>query len=144
MNFLELPDVTTPKNKKALNLQLDVWVYDQLVSKILSLTGSVNVSGTVVQLIQDYLGKEDAPYKSNNRIDSLDIDQLTLRARHELKKEIDYKVEAAFDRKALRESRRRKEVRRLMEVKIYRYHRSAKKQKGKSKIRRNKRVNKNK
>jgi hypothetical protein len=130
--------VTTPRNKRALYLQLDSWVYDQLVSKILSLTGSVNVSGTVLQLIQDYLGKDEAPFKANDRIDSLDIDRLTLRARHDLKKEIDYKVEAAFDRKALRESKRRKEVRRLMEAKVYSYHRSAKKQKGKSKIRRKK------
>jgi hypothetical protein len=128
--------VTTPKNKKALYIELDKWVYDQLVSKILSLTGSVNVSGTVVQLIQDYLGKEEAPYKSNNRIDSLDIDRLTLRARHDLRKEIDYKVEAAFDRKALRESKRRREVRRLVDTKIYRYIRAGKKQKGKSKTRR--------
>jgi hypothetical protein len=134
--------VTKAKNRQRIYLEVDTWIYDQLVSKILSLNGSVNVSKTVIQLITDYLGKEEAPYKANDRIDSLDIDRLSLQARHNLKKDVDYMVESAFDRKALRESRRRKEVRRLIDARVYSHHRAGKKMKGKNKIRRNKRVKK--
>jgi hypothetical protein len=133
--------MTASKNKRAVNLELDHWVYDQLVSKILSLNGSVNVNATITQLVKDYLGTAEAPYKADDKVDSLDIDRLSLRARHNLKKDVDYIVVAAFDRKALRESRRRKEVRRLVDARVYSHIRAGKKMKGKPKKRRNKNVN---